>query len=192
MNKGIRKSLNMRNNPAVAIITAIDQFNEKLGRGVSWVSFALVVATFLVVLLRYIFNTGIIALQEILLYMHSIIFMLGASYTLRHDAHVRVDVFYRPLGAKGKAIINLLGILLILFPFCGFIFYISWEYVSSSWSYREGSREAGGLDAVFILKSLIIIMPVMLFVQGVAELLRSLLVLLGKEPPSVDHLGVEL
>ncbi len=175
-----------------AVIAAIDQLNEFIGRGLAWFSLGLVLTTFLVVLLRYVFSIGSVALQESLLYMHSIIFMLGAAYTLRHDAHVRVDVLYRPLSARRKALINLLGILFILFPFCGFIGYISWEYVSSSWGYREGSREAGGLDAVFLLKSLMLIMPVMLVVQGTAELLRSVLVLRGQAIQPVDDTGVVL
>lgn len=174
------------------IIAAIDQLNEFIGRGLAWFSLGLVLTTFLVVLLRYLFNIGSVALQESLLYMHSIIFMLGAAYTLRHDGHVRVDVLYRPLNARRKALINLLGVLFILFPFCGFIFYISWEYVSSSWVYREGSREAGGLDGVFLLKGLMLIMPVMLAVQGIAEFLRCVLILRGQAIQPVDDTDIVL
>ncbi len=175
-----------------AIITAIDQFSERLGRSVAWLTLALVLLTFLVVVLRYLFNIGSVALQESLLYIHSLIFMLGAAYTLLHDAHVRVDVLYRPLNARRKALINLLGTLFILFPFCGFIGYISWEYVSNSWGYWEGSRESGGLDAVFMLKGLILTMPLLLILQGIAESLRSILILQGQDIPPVDDSGVTL
>ncbi len=175
-----------------AIIASIDQLSERLGQGVAWLTLALVLLTFLVVVLRYLFNIGSVALQESLLYIHSLIFMLGAAYTLLHDSHVRVDVLYRPLSARRKALINLLGTLFILFPFCGFIGYISWEYVSNSWGYWEGSRESGGLDAVFVLKGLILIMPLLLFLQGIAESLRSILILQGHDIPPVDESGVTL
>jgi len=159
--------------PKRDLSSMLDRFSDWTGRTVSWLSLALVLVTFLVVLLRYVFNIGAITLQELLLYFHSLIFMLGAAYTLKNDQHVRVDIFYRPASPRHRAWVDLLGVVFLLWPSCGFIFYISWEYVASSWRIFEGSREAGGIDAVFLLKSLILLMPLMLILQGLALALRS-------------------
>ena len=163
----------MRDQHPSPLVRFIDAFSNWSGQLVSWLALALVLVTFVIVVLRYGFNIGAIALQELLLYFHSMIFMLGAAYTLKDDQHVRVDIFYRPASAKHKAWVNLLGVIFLLWPSCGFIFYISWQYVASSWSYLEGSAEAGGIDAVFLLKTLILLMPLMLILQGLALAVRS-------------------
>ncbi len=157
----------------------IEQFSEWSGRLVAWLSFAMVIVTFLVVLLRYAFDIGSIALQESITFMHAMLFMLGAAYTLRHEGHVRVDIFYRRLGEHGRAWVDLLGVLLLLIPVTLFITWVSWEYVASSWSLLEGSREAGGLPGVFLLKSVIPLMALLLLLQGVAMGMRALCVIRG-------------
>ena len=176
----------------IRLIYFINRLNERIGCYASWLTLLLVLLTFLVVVMRYVFNIGAIAVQESLLYLHSLIFLLGASYTLKHNGHVRVDIFYRPMSAVRKAWVNLLGILLLLLPVCIFIFLISWQYVSSSWSYYEGSREAGGLDAVYLLKSLLLIMPVFVSLQGLAEILHSILIIRGLVESEQEEEGVSL
>ncbi|MGV6827621.1 MAG: TRAP transporter small permease subunit [bacterium] len=160
-----------------AAITLLDRFSRLTGQLVSWLTLTLVLVTFAVVVLRYVFDLGWIAMQESANYMHATVFMLGAAYTLHAQGHVRVDIFYEKFGPRGQALVNLLGTLLLLFPITGFIFWVSWEYVSASWSVWEGSREAGGLPGVFLLKSLILLLPLTLALQGLAEILRSLQVL---------------
>jgi len=173
--------------PLQRLIQLNDRIISAIGHCVSWAALILVLTTCLIVIMRYLFNIGSVALQESLLYMHSLIFLLGAAWTLQKDGHVRVDIFYRPLSAKGKAWINALGTLLLLIPSCIFLFWISWEYVASSWSYFEGSRESGGIDGVFLLKTLLLVMPVLLILQGLANLLYSLLVISGRiEPEATD------
>ncbi len=167
-----------------SFVKGVDQLSEFLGRSIAWLTLALVLVTFVIVVMRYLFNIGSVAMQESLLYLHSLIFLMGAAYTLKHDGHVRVDIFYRPMSLYKKAWINLLGTLLLLIPFCLFIFLISWEYVASAWSYHEGSREAGGIDAVYVLKSLLLIMPATLLLQGLAQATKSLLVITGQNNPS--------
>ncbi|MCF7982222.1 MAG: TRAP transporter small permease subunit [Pseudomonadales bacterium] len=178
-------------NVCQTIIKGIDSLNETLGRGVAWLTLALVLSTFIIVVMRYLFNLGSVALQESLLYLHSLIFLMGAAYTLRHDSHVRVDIFYRPMSAKSKARVDLIGALFLLIPFCLFIFSISWEYVASAWSYHEGSREAGGIEAVFILKTLLLIMPATVLLQGIAQALRSILILTGRNDPDASREAVD-
>lgn len=159
----------------------IDHLTERSGRLLAWFSLGMMVITVLVVILRYLFNLGWIALQESILYLHACAFMLGAAWTLKHDGHVRVDIFYRRLSVRGKAWVDLLGTLLLLLPVCVFIFAISFDYVWASWQLLERSQEAGGLPGVFLLKSLILLQPALLILQGVAEICRNLLHLLA--PP---------
>ena len=156
-----------------------DQISEWTGRLVAWLTFAMVITTFVVVVLRYLFDFGSIALQESITFMHAMVFMLGAAYTLRHEGHVRVDIFYRRFGERGRAWVDLLGVLLLLMPVTLFISWVSWDYVVSSWSLLEGSREAGGLPGVFLLKSVIPLMALLLLLQGVARGWRALCVIRG-------------
>ncbi len=141
----------------------------------------MVLITFAVVVLRYAFNTGWIAMQESITYLHALVFMLGAAYTLEQGGHVRVDIFYQKFSEKGRAWVNLLGTALLLYPLMIFIAWISWDYVSESWKVMEGSREAGGLPGVFLLKTLLLLMPVAVMLQGLALMLRSLAVIRGKQ-----------
>lgn len=164
-----------------------DALNERVGRLVAWSALAMVLLTFAIVLLRYLFNLGWIAMQESVTYLHALLFMLGAAYTLKHDGHVRVDIFYQRLSARGRAWVDLLGTLLLLLPVCLFILWMSWDYVAASWSLYEGSRETGGLPWVYLLKSAIPAMALLLVVQGVALAARNLLLLLGSETESGQH-----
>jgi len=159
------------------IVAAIEGFAEMTGRMVSWLTLALGLAGFLVVVMRYAFDSGYIWMQESLTWMHALIFMLGASYTLRHDEHVRVDVIYRGLPPRARAAIDLAGTLILLLPLCGYLLYESLPYVQASWRVAERSREAGGLPALYLLKTLIPLMAGLLALQGVAEALKSVAVL---------------
>ena len=151
----------------------IDRLSDGLGHAVAWLTLFMVLLTFLVVLLRYGFDTGWIALQESVTWLHACVFMLGASYALRRDSHVRVDIFYQKFSPRGRAWVDLLGSLLLLLPVCLFIFYASWDYVAESWEIGEGSAETGGLPALYLLKSLLLLMPALLILQGLAHALRA-------------------
>ncbi len=158
-------------------------------RIVHFLTLLMVLITFAVVVLRYGFDLGWIAMQESVTYLHAANFMLGAAFTLRHDAHVRVDIFYQKFGPRGRAWVDLLGTLFLLLPVCAFILYASWDYVRESWHLMEGSQEAGGIPAVWLLKSLLLAMPVLLILQGLAVAARCLRVLAGAEPvpPAKDE-----
>ena len=164
----------MSDNPLLRIAARLDKFSEATCRLTAWLALLLVVVTFSVVVLRYQFEIGSIAMQESTLYLHASLFMLGAAYTLKADAHVRVDIFYRSMPALGKALVNLAGTLLLLLPFCSFLLWISWDYVSVAWALREGSRDAGGLPLVYLLKTLIPLGALLLAIQGVSLAIRSL------------------
>lgn len=160
-------------------VRTIDRFTETCGRLLAWLLLAMALLTTAVVLLRYGFNTGSIMAQEAIIYLHGCVFMLGAAYTLKHDGHVRVDIFYRRFSPRGQAWINALGGIVFLIPLCGFIFVSSWDYVQASWIIRESSAEAGGIPAVFLLKTLLPLLALNLFLQAVAETLRNAAILVG-------------
>lgn len=155
----------------------IDALNEWCGRLIAWLTGFMVAVTFLIVVLRYMFNTGWIAMQESVVFMHALVFLIGAAYTLRHDAHVRVDIFYRGMSPHRRAWVDLLGCLLLLFPVCIYIFWFSYDYVYTAWRLLEGSREAGGLPGVYLLKTSILIMSALLILQGISQCLHSILVI---------------
>ncbi|MES9828278.1 MAG: TRAP transporter small permease subunit [Candidatus Thiodiazotropha sp.] len=162
------------------IASLFELINEWMGRTISWLSLFMVLVTFAVVVLRYIFDLGWIWLQESVTFMHGALFLVGAAYTLKHEGHVRVDIFFQRFSPQRQAWIDMLGSLLLLMPVCLFIFLISWDYVVQSWSLREGSREAGGLDGVYLFKSLILMMAGLLLIQGISTVIRSLSRLMGR------------
>jgi TRAP-type mannitol/chloroaromatic compound transport system permease small subunit len=170
---------------------ALDRIAELTGRIVSWLTLAMVLITFAVVVLRYVFETGSIAMQESVTYLHAIVFMLCAAYTLKHDAHVRVDIFYQRWSERARAWVDLTGTLLLLMPVCVFIIVSSLDYVAMSWSIQEGSQEAGGLDGVYLLKAVIPLMAGLLLLQGCAQALQSLLIIAGRTAATEPDSGVD-
>lgn len=156
------------------IVAAIEGFAEMTGRMVSWLTLLLALAGFLVVVMRYAFDSGFIWMQETLTWMHAMVFMLGAAYTLKHDDHVRVDVVYRSLSVRTRAAIDLAGTVLFLLPLCGYLVYETMPYVEASVRFGERSREAGGLPGLFLLKAVIPLMAVLLTIQGVAVALKCI------------------
>lgn len=170
----------------------IDAVVRLIGEWATWLSLAMVLVTFAVVVLRYAFDIGSIALQESVTYMHSVLFMLGIAYTLGRNGHVRVDIVYERLSRRARARVDLIGTLLLLIPVCVLIIWLGWAYVAESWRVQEASRETGGLPAVYLLKTLILIMPILLLAQGLSNALRNLLFLSGMEealPPADGGVG---
>ena len=154
-------------------VAAIDALNSAIAWGVRWLALAMVVVTLAVVVLRYGFAIGAIPLQESVMYMHGILFLAGIAYGVRQNTHVRVDLVYSRLSPERQRLINKIGHAVFLLPVAAFIVYTSVPYAAASWRVLEGSSEVGGIPAVFLLKTLIPVMGVLLFLQGLAELLRG-------------------
>ena len=147
---------------------------DVVGRTVAWLTLVMTLLTFGVVILRYGFNQGWIWLQESVTYLHAAVFMVAAAWALQTDDHVRVDIFYRERSPRYQAAVNLLGTLLFLVPFSVLMIAVGWDYVAASWATHEASREAGGLPFVWLLKSLILILPALLLLQSAVTIRGSL------------------
>ena len=164
-----------------AYVRAIDAFSARSGQLLAWLVLCMAFLTTCIVVLRYGFNIGSIAAQDAVIYMHGCVFMLGVAEALKNGSHVRVDIFYRSFSPRARAWVNSVGGVVLLLPTCVFIFAISFSYVANSWSILESSAESGGIPAVFALKTLIPLMALNLFLQGLAETLRNALFLVGEE-----------
>lgn len=160
----------------------LDRLSTVIGRSASWLTPIMVVVTFVVVVMRYVFDAGYIWVQESVVWMHAVVFMLGAAYTLHDEEHVRVDVFYRNMSPRRRAWVDLVGVLVFLLPLCAFLAWNSWDFVVQSWRIGESSREPGGLPYPFLplLKSALLLMPLTVSLQGLSLLLKSARELKGR------------
>ena len=155
----------------------IDRFNTFIGYLCAFFVFSMVIVVFTVVVLRYGFNIGFIWMQEVYVWLHSFVFMLGAGFTYLANEHVRIDVFYREASKKYKAIVDLLGNIFLLLPFLYIIWKYSYPFVYRSFLMNEVSREAGGMPALYILKSAILWVCIVLFLQLISNVIKSILTL---------------
>jgi TRAP-type mannitol/chloroaromatic compound transport system permease small subunit len=151
----------------------IDAFNEKIGILCSYLIIPIIFITFFIAFMRYVLDFGNIALQEIVIYLHAMVFMIGASYTLKNNVHVRIDIFYNKFSSKKKKNIDFYGTLFLLIPTCILVFFSSFNYVLSSVLLLESSKEAGGLPILYILKFYILLFSVTLFLQAISELIKN-------------------
>jgi TRAP-type mannitol/chloroaromatic compound transport system permease small subunit len=163
-------------------IYSVDKLSEITGKAFSWLVVIMALTMFSVVVLRYGFDLGWIAMQESVTFMHAIFFLIGITYTQKHHGHVRVDIFYQNFSPKAQAIVDLVGTLFLLIPVCILIFWVSLDYVTFSWEISEKSNQTGGLPGVFIIKTFMLIMPVLLALQGLAQSIKALLWLTGRIP----------
>ena len=165
----------------------IDSLSQWVGRGVAWVTLGLVLVVFIDVVMRYLFNTSFVFTQELEWHLFGFIFLIGASYTLLHDGHVRVDIVYQRLGSKGRAWVNFVGVLLFLIPGCIMVITTSWKFTMTSFAMLEGSPDPGGIPFRFILKGCIPIGFTLLLLQGLSLGMHSLMQILGIEEPKEDE-----
>jgi len=171
-----------------AVACAIEALSEWSGRAIAWLVLAMTLVIGYDVAMRYLFHEGSVALQELEWHLFAVIFLLGAAYTMRHDAHVRVDIFYRSrrLTARHRALVDLLGTLLFMLPFCWLVIDGSLPFVVNAYQIGEGSPDPGGLPYRFLLKGAIPLGFALLMLQGVALMIRSLQVICGIENSTAD------
>ncbi len=158
----------------------IDSINEWVGNGVAWVTLLMVLVVFTDVVMRYLFNTSFVFTQELEWHLFSVVFLLGAGYTLLHDGHVRVDIIYQAVSKKTQAWINFLGVIFFLIPGCYLVIHTSYNFAYASWSTLEGSGDPGGIPYRFLVKSVIPIGFTLLLAQGISLGIKSFLVICGQ------------
>ena len=169
-------------NRLAAIVLSVDRLTAAVGRAVSWCLIGMVVVQVVVVLMRYVLGLGSIWLTETILYAHATLFMGAAAWTLQQGGHVRVDIFYSDASRRSRALVDLLGAILLLWPFVGVLAWFALPYVARSWAILERSPEASGLPLVFLLKTLILLFALLLGLQGIAQAARAWLALTGAAP----------
>lgn len=156
------------------LTTIIDKTNEAIGKTVRWLLILMVFGTFANVVWRYVFEKYSIPLNESVIIMNSMVFMLGAAYALQTNQHVRVDVFYEKFSIKKKAVADLIGTIFFLLPMCGFLLYSSWGYALSSWQIHEASANTGGLPGLYLVKTIIPLTAFLMFLQGLSDIVSNI------------------
>jgi len=169
---------------------AIDAANDGIGRFVAWFALAMVLIQTVVVLQRYVFGVNFIWLQESVMYLHGFLFLLASGYTLLHNGHVRVDVFYREAGVLPRAIIDFAGCYVFLFPVMLVVLEVTYPYVRISWIVSEGSAETSGIPGIYLLKTVILGFAALLLAQGLSMAIKQAFILTGvvKDAGKEEHL----
>ncbi len=160
----------------------LHNFSKITGKTIAWLTLFMVLFSVFNVLASWLFNLSWIWLRESVTWMHGANFLLAAAYTLNRQAHVRVDILYAKMTAKKQALVDFVGTLLLLLPTCIFIAWASWPTFLLSWRVGEVSSEAGGLPAIYLLKSLLLLMPLLLILEAINQLTRSGMILFCKPP----------
>lgn len=168
-------------NIMASIIRAISAVNRLLGNVFAWLSLLMVLICFTVVVQRYALGFTVLWMQDLYVWLNGAMFTAVAGFALLRDDHVRVDIFYRPAKIRTKAIIDLIGVIIFLIPFCWVVYTYTWNYVARSWRIGEASSNVGGMPGLYILKSFLLVFVAVIFLQGIAMALRSILVLRGRE-----------
>ncbi|MEC9487141.1 MAG: TRAP transporter small permease subunit [Prosthecochloris sp.] len=163
-----------------SLITGIEWLISWSGRVVSWLALLLVLVVVYDVFTRYVLSASSVAVQELEWHLFALMFLIAAGVTLQKDKHVRVDVLYSRFSAKQKAVVNIAGGLFFLLPFSVMLITASWPFVVNSFLIMESSPDLGGLPYRFLLKAAIPAGFILLLLQGVASILRSVLVLAGQ------------
>jgi len=156
-----------------ALADRIDRLNTAIGRAVAWLILAVVLLQFALVIARYLFGLGSVWLTETVIYAHATLFMLATAWTLIVGGHVRVDIFYAEASARTKALVELIGALLLLLPFMIVLIWVSVPYAARSWAVLEHSQETSGLPIIFALKTLIPLFALLMVLQGVAQAIHA-------------------
>jgi len=160
-------------------VSVIDGLSDKIGRLVGWLTTLMVLVVFYDTVMRYAFNKGNVALQELEWHLFAIVFLIGAAYTLKEEGHVRVDIIFVNLSEKTRAWIDFLGVFIFLIPFCVAVILSTQGFILNSWAVKEISPDPGGLPARYLLKAMIPLGFFLLIVQGFSEAAKKFMVITG-------------
>ena len=159
--------------PLARFVAFVDALTDRIGRALAWITVLLVLLVAADVLLRYAFAASPVWLRELQWQVFALLFLGAGAYTLRHDQHVRVDLFYTRFAPADRARVNFWGTLLFLLPWCGVLAWFAYDYAYTAWLVREGSPDPGGLPGWYLVKATIPLGMGLLFLQGLAELVRT-------------------
>ncbi|WP_295145498.1 TRAP transporter small permease subunit [uncultured Reyranella sp.] len=169
----------------LAFSALIDALNEKIGNICNWLVLLACVVSAGNAMVRYAYDTSSNAWLEIQWYMFAVIVMLGASYTMKRNEHVRVDLFYMTLSRRGQLWVDILGTLIFLLPTCTILAWLSWPFFMQSFNVYEHSSNAGGL----LRWPIKLVLPVgfaLVALQGVSELIKRVAFLNGYAVDSLE------
>jgi TRAP-type mannitol/chloroaromatic compound transport system permease small subunit len=160
---------------------AIDRINAGVGRVTRVLTLLMVLVTTYDVVMRYVFRQSFVFVQELEWHLFAVLFLLAAGYAHLKDDHVRVDIFYARMPRRTRALVDVVGSLLFLFPSCFLIVYTSIPFIRASVAVLEGSPDPGGLPGRFVLKMAIPLGFSLLALQGLSELVKNVATLRGEE-----------
>jgi len=169
---------------SVLFVRLIDRLSVGIIEAAKWLAPMMALTVAALVITRYVFGLSAIKPQESMIYMHALLFLLAAPATLLTNGHVRVDIYYEKLSVRGRAIVDLLGATFLLMPIAILIFKYGGSYAARAWVFHEGSAEANGLQAVYLLKTSIPVFAALMMMQGSAMALRAALCLYGAPMPA--------
>ncbi|MFQ5848991.1 MAG: TRAP transporter small permease subunit [Candidatus Binatia bacterium] len=164
----------------LGLVRWIDRINDRVGRASSWLTALMVVVTTSDVILRYLFNTSYVFIQELEWHLFAVLFLMAAGYTHLRGDHVRVDIFYTRLSPRAQALLDLVFGMLFLFPTCFLLIKTSIPFVARSWAVLEGSPDPGGLPARYLLKAVIPVGFTLIGLQGISETIKNAYIVSGK------------
>jgi TRAP-type mannitol/chloroaromatic compound transport system permease small subunit len=162
----------------------IEAINDRIGRALALLVWITAVTCAVVVFLRYMMHVSFVWMQELYVWTHAIVFMVGVGYAMRRDAHVRVDIFYQNWSSRTRALVEIFGMLAFTLPWVIVLAWLGWPYIRASWAIAEGASQPGGLAYTYLLKTVVLVFCVAVGLQGLAIIARSTLTLCGDPPPS--------
>ncbi|HBV21030.1 MAG TPA: C4-dicarboxylate ABC transporter permease [Nitrosomonas sp.] len=166
---------------------AVDRLSGAFGWLAGWLCILMIAIVFIDVIARYLFESGSIAMQEMEWHLFAAVFLLGAAYTMREDANVRVDVFYEKMSTRKKAVIDIFGTVFFVIPMCTLILYSSFDFVTYSYQVQEVSNDPGGLPYRFVFKALLPLGYFLVLIQSCAVISRNIRLLAGDKTIPVKN-----
>ncbi|KZD09022.1 TRAP transporter small permease subunit [Oceanibaculum pacificum] len=169
----------------------IDALSDRIGQALVYLVWSTAIVCAVVVLLRYALHVTFAWMQDLYVWIHAVVFLLGTVYAMRCNAHVRVDILYAKWPVRRRALVECIGVLVFTLPWMAALAWLTWPFVLSAWAIQEGSPQPNGMPGVYVLKSVLLLFCLLVGLQGLAVLARGILVLTGdqaaaQQPPFAD------
>ena len=171
-------------NYRIPVVDILNTIVRRIAETTAWLNVALIGVILLQVVMRYGFNRGLVPLEELMWHLYAIAFMFGMAYSITNDSHIRVDIVHMSLPRKAQHILEVLGILFLLFPFLWILFDHSLGWAWEAYRVNESSANPTGLPYRWVIKSVVPVTALLMFIAALARLIQEVLLLMhhGKEP----------